>query len=326
METIAQSGGVAVVIPCYRVKDRIAEVITSLGDTVDHIIVVDDCCPEGTADFLDGLKLGGCVRIIRHEKNQGVGGAMITGFRAALDARAEIICKMDGDGQMNPCMLNRLLQPLREGLVDYAKGSRFFHFKELQDMPLLRRLGNSGLTFLLKAASGYWDVSDPTNGYIAIRRETLELLDFDKLDRRYFFESSMLIQLGILKAVVEDIPMPARYGEETSSLRIHHAVLTFPLKLLVGLCRRIYWRYFFYTINIVSIFLFVGLLMIAFGVSYGGYFWYVGAKNHELQSAGTVLLAALPCILGFQLVLSAVILDVQDVPRRPLSPRVFSTR
>ena len=138
--------------------------------------------------------------------------------------------------------------------------------------------------------------------------------------------SSMLIQLGILRAVVEDIPMPACYGAENSSLRVHHALLSFPWKLLVGLCRRIYWRYFFYSINIVSVFLLVGLVMMAFGLSYGGYFWYVGAQTHELQSAGTVLLAALPCILGFQLVLSAIVLDVQDVPRKPLSPRLGAPR
>jgi glycosyltransferase involved in cell wall biosynthesis len=244
---------------------------------------------------------------------------MISGYTAALGTPAQIIVKIDGDGQMNPAYLTRLLEPLRTCQADYAKGNRFYDFAALRAMPTLRRLGNTALTFLVKAASGYWSVSDPSNGYTAIRRETLELINFEWIDRGYFFESSMLIQLNVLRAVAVDVPIPAKYCGEPSSMNLMRVFLSFPWRLALGFLRRLYYRYFFYDISATSVFLLCGLALMGFGAGFGAYRWYEGVVEGRVQTAGTVILAAVPLILGFQFLLQAIVLDVQDRPTTPIS-------
>ncbi len=170
--------------------------------------------------------------LLRHTQNRGVGGAMVTGFRKALELGAQIVVKIDGDGQMDIDNLPDLLMPLILGRADYTKGNRFRDFTSLRQMPWIRRVGNMGLGFLAKAATGYWNLFDPTNGFLAIRAETLAQLPLDQIDPTYYFETSMLANLYLLGAVVQDVPMPAHYQGEVSSMLIHRVLLEFPLKLL----------------------------------------------------------------------------------------------
>ncbi len=207
------------------------------------------------------------------------------------------------------------------GRADYTKGNRFHDTEALRRMPLARKVGKAGLSFLLKASSGQWHIFDPTNGYTAIHCTALRALDLGRLHPRYFFESSMLSLLRRLGAVVEDVPMPARYGEEHSNLSIPRALIEFPWLLLRQGVHRILWQYFVADFNAVSLFLVSGVPLIAYGVLFGLYHWIHSYLTNHLTPTGTVMLAVLPLIIGFQLLLQALVLDIQNAPRQPLQAR-----
>lgn len=305
----------AVVIPAYKVVKHVKDVVASVPEDIDHVIVVDDACPEGSGK--EAEKTGRPnLTVLYHEKNQGVGGAMVTGYRKALELGADIVIKMDGDGQMDPAFIPDLVEPLVRDEADYAKGNRFRDFARLRDMPLLRLVGNSVMSFFIKAASGYWDVVDPANGYTAIHRRALEKLDLEKLSRRFFFESDMLINLNIVRAVVKDVGIPARYGDEESTLSAGHALTAFPPGLLKGLLKRIVLRYFVYDFNMASVYMLLGVPLFLFGVIYGAVKWTESLATGEPTPLGTVMLAALPIIVALEMLLQAVNIDINSVPRK----------
>jgi dolichol-phosphate mannosyltransferase len=307
----------AVVIPCYRVAAHIAQVITAMPPSVAYIVAVDDCCPENSGKIAEAVG-DPRLTVIRHAENQGVGGAMVTGYRKALELGAEIVVKVDGDGQMDIDELPRLIAPIIAGRADYTKGNRFRDFKALRAMPRVRLFGNSVLSFLIKAASGYWSMMDPTNGYTAIHRKALARLDLDSLDKRYFFESGMLIRLNLVGAVVEDVAIPARYGDEESSLSISRTLVDFPPRIARGFFRRILLKYFLHEFNMGSLYLVFGLPMLLFGMIFGAVEWVDGLITGIPRPIGTVMVAVLPCILGVQLLLQAVAFDMAAEPKRSL--------
>ena len=186
---------IAVVIPCYRVRDRVCDVLAQIGPEVDHIYCVDDACPDGTGQMLQKVVKDERVRIIFHDQNEGVGSATLSGYRAALRDGATIIVKIDGDGQMDPSLIHLFARPILEGKADYTKGNRFFRLEDVRSMPRSRLIGNAALAFLSKISSGYWGILDPTNGYTAIHASVAGALPFEKIDRGYFFESDMLFHL-----------------------------------------------------------------------------------------------------------------------------------
>lgn len=311
---------IAAVIPAYRVEKEIRSVLRGLPAYIRHIVVVDDASPDHTADLVTALgKRDRRLVLIRHEQNQGIGGAMVTGFRKALDLDAQIIVKVDGDGQMDVSHLSDLLTPLVQGTADYAKGNRFRDFTALRQMPVIRRIGNMGLGFLAKAATGYWNLFDPTNGFLAIRAATLDLLPLDQIDRGYYFETSMLANLYLLGAVVQDVPMPARYQGEASSLLIHRVLLEFPPKLFGTLIRRIFLKNFIYDFSMGSIYLLTGLPLLFFGLIFGIIKWIQYAQLGIAAPTGTVILPTLSLLLGIQLLLSAIEIDLRSTPKQPLA-------
>ncbi|MBP8163874.1 MAG: glycosyltransferase family 2 protein [Anaerolineales bacterium] len=311
---------IAMVIPAYRVERDVEAVLHSLPPYIKHIIVVDDASPDSTFERVTAAaQKDERILLLRHLQNQGVGGAMLTGFQKALELNAQIIIKLDGDGQMDPARIPALIEPLIEGKADYTKGNRFRDFKSLQMMPFVRRVGNLGLSFLTKVATGYWNLFDPTNGFFAIRAEVLARLPFDKIDRRYFFETSMLANLYLLNALVLDIPMPARYGSETSSLSIRRALFEFPYKLSTIFLRRILLRYYLYDFSMVSLYLLIGIPLLLFGGIFGGIKWVQYASQNIPAPTGTVMLPTLSVILGIQILLSAIEIDMNSAPRKALS-------
>lgn len=311
---------IAVVIPAYRVGREIASVLGGLPRYVRHVIVVDDASPDSTAARVAAAgRRDKRIQLIRHPRNRGVGAAVKSGFRRALELGAQIVVKMDGDGQMDPAFLPALLAPLAQGRADYVKGNRFRDFESLRRMPWVRRAGNLGLSFLTKAASGYWNLFDPTNGYFAVRAEVLARLPLESVDDRYFFETSMLANLYLLNAFVQDVPIPARYAGETSSLSVRRAVLEFPFKLLRTFLRRLLLRYFLFDFSMMSVYLLTGIPLLAFGFLFGGVKWIQYAQRGVPAPTGTVILPTLAVILGIQILLSAVEIDMNAVPRRPLS-------
>src|ERR1700690_1599734 len=311
---------IAAVIPAYRVENEIADVVRGLPAYISHIIVVDDASPDSTSDVVaDLVKRNRRIVLIRHEQNQGVGGAMVSGFRKALELGAQIVVKIDGDGQMDIDNLPDLLTPLVLGRADYTKGNRFRDFTSLRRMPWIRRVGNMGLGFLAKAATGYWNLFDPTNGFLAIRAETLAQLPLDQIDPTYYFETSMLANLYLLGAVVQDVPMPAHYQGEVSSMLIHRILLEFPLKLCSTLIRRAVLKNFIYDFSMASIYLLTGLPLLVFGLVFGSYKWIQYASLGIPAPTGTVILPTLSVLLGIQLLLSAIEIDLRSVPQKPLS-------
>lgn len=305
---------IAVVIPSYKVAHHIASVILGIPKTVEHIIVVDDKCPQNSGKIAQDLS-DARVCVVYHGENQGVGGAVISGYKKALELGADIVVKIDGDGQMDTAYLQALIQPIVDHEADYTKGNRFTDFKALAKMPKIRLFGNSGLSFLVKAASGYWTMMDPTNGYTAISRQAIENLELDKIARRYFFESDMLIHLNIENAVVVDIPIPAKYGDEKSSLSITRTLFGFPPKLFKGLVKRIFLKYFIYDFNMISIYLIFGIPFLTFGLVFGLYHW-ITASETASTPVGTVMLAVLPIILGIQFLLQAIQIDINNIPKK----------
>ena len=311
---------VAVVIPAYGVERDIQSVLGGLPDFIKHIIVVNDASPDSSAELVvASAKKDKRITLISHAQNQGVGGAMVSGFRKALELGAQVVVKLDGDGQMDPAYIPALIKPLIQGKADYVKGNRFRDFESLQQMPFIRRLGNLGLSFLTKAATGYWRVFDPTNGFFAIRAEVLVLLPFEKIDRGYFFETSMLANLYLLGALVMDFPIPARYGNENSNLSIRRTLIEFPFKLLVTFFRRILLKYFIYDFSMMSLYLMTGIPMLLFGGIIGGIKWIQYASRNIPAPTGTVMLPTLSVILGIQILLSAIEIDMNTVPQKALS-------
>lgn len=305
----------AVVIPSYKVSKHILDVINNIPEFVNHIIVVDDKCPQNSGNIAVTSNDKRVV-VCYHEVNQGVGGAVVTGYKKALELNSDIVIKVDGDGQMDVAYMQKLIQPIVDEKADYTKGNRFTDFKALRQMPKIRLFGNSGLSFLVKASSGYWNMMDPTNGYTAINKHALEELDLDNLAKRYFFESDMLINLNIENAVVTDVDIPAKYGDEESSLSVTKTLFGFPPKLFKGLCKRIFLKYFIYDFNMLSLYLILGLPMVLFGMGWGIGKWIEAIITNVETSTGTVMLSVLPIILGTQFLLQAIQIDMSNVPKK----------
>jgi glycosyltransferase involved in cell wall biosynthesis len=315
---------IAVVIPCHRVKDQILAVLASIGPECNAIYVVDDACPENTGDFVEREVTDPRVRVVRNPCNLGVGGATLAGYAAALEDGADVIVKCDGDGQMDPAMIPRLVRPILAGEADYTKGNRFYDLAGLERMPKLRLLGNSLLSFVTKLSSGYWNVFDPTNGFTAIHAAVARALPVDKIAHDFFFESDMLFRLGTLRAVVCDVPMPVRYGDESSNLSVARVALPFAWQHARNTVKRIFYGYYLRNFNIASIEILVGLALIAFGSWFGVTRWLEGSRSNVPQTSGTVMVAALPVLVGIQLVLAALSYDLQNVPRDVMHRRLAS--
>lgn len=307
---------VAVVIPCFRVEATIESVVRQVPQWVRHIIAVDDASPDDTRRVLESIReWEPRLDVVCNETNCGVGGAMVLGFRRALELGASIVVKVDGDGQMDPGAIGSLVEPLRRGVADYAKGNRFRHTAELRSMPLHRLVGNVLLTFMTKLASGCWHVFDVQNGFVAITSDALRHIDIERLDNGYFFENSMLAEVSICRFAVIDVPMPARYGDETSHLRPHKVAFTFPVKLAQLLARRVFLNYVVLDVSPVALYLFSGIALWFFSLAFGGYHWWRSIESGIPASAGTVVLALVPLLTGFHLFLQAFELDIQNSPR-----------
>jgi glycosyltransferase involved in cell wall biosynthesis len=281
---------------------------------VDHLILVDDCSTDGTSETALACE-DPRLTILKTPANQGVGGATIAGYRKALELNSDIVVKMDADGQMAPEYLPALLDALVEQDYDYAKGNRFLAGESLAFMPRHRLWGNILLTFMTKLASGYWHIFDPQNGYTAIKGDALRLLDLDVIHKRFFFENDVLIHLNFFSLRVKDIAIPARYGEEESDVNPFKIGVTFPILLLRRFFYRIYQRYVLRDFAPIALFLFLGLILFGWGVVFGIYLWIEGMITGRLTPTGTIMLALLPLILGFQLLLQAIVLDIQETPK-----------
>lgn len=310
---------IAVIIPTYKARNHILQVIENVGPEVEKIYVVDDFCPDGSGDLVAERCSDSRVVLIKHEVNQGVGGAVMSGYMAAIRDGMEILVKIDSDGQMDPALIPNFVAPIINAEADYTKGNRFFHLDSLQTMPRSRLFGNAVLSFMCKFSSGYWNIFDPTNGFTAVHSHIIQYLPFDKISKRFFFETDMLFRLNLLKAVVLDIPINSHYGTEVSNLKISKIIPEFLWKHGRNFVKRIFYNYYLRDMSIASLELLLGCILIIFGTVFGVLQWTEASRLETVASSGTVMLSAVPILIGLQLLLAFLSFDIASVPRRPLN-------
>ena len=301
------------VIPTYKAKSTICAVVRDVLEYADAVVVVDDACPQRSGEAVEEA-FGGhpSVFVVRHEVNRGVGGATKTGFARALELGADVVVKLDADGQMDARYIPSIAAVFEaDPAVEFVKGNRFIDMNLLRAMPKRRLFGNSVLSLLLKLSSGYWNLIDPANGYLAFRASKLRQMSWQELADRYFFEAHVLCMLGMKKARIAEMEMRAIYGGEVSSLSITRVAVEFPPKLLKLCLKRVLFQYFVYDINLGSLYLFFGLLLVTAAVLWGGYEWVESVVTGIPRTTGTVMLAMLLSLMGFQLLLNALMYDVQ---------------
>lgn len=310
---------IAVVIPAFKVSNQILGVIGNIGPEVNLIVVVDDYCPESTGKLIQDVSKDLRVSVLTHQENRGVGGAMITGYRFALEKGADVIVKLDGDGQMDPSLIPILLEPILKEQADYVKGNRFFNIQAILRMPKIRIFGNLALSFFSKVSTGYWQVFDPNNGFTAIHASALKQLPLEKISNRYFFESDMLFRLNLARAVVVDVPMDAVYGEEKSNLSILRTLIEFPIKHSKNFIKRIAYSYYLRDFTLASLELPAGLLLLISGSVAALYNWIHSAQLSQATPTGTLILIAMMLLSSIQLLLSFASYDMQSSPKKPIA-------
>lgn len=303
---------ICVIVPAHNEEALIGKTILTMPDFVDHIIVVDDKSADSTAEA--ALEVGDPrVTLVSHEVNQGVGGAVITGHRMALEIGGDVDVVMAGDAQMDPEYLPSLLDPIVDDGYGFAKANRFFSHQSFQGMPPYRILGNVILSFLTKMASGYWHLFDPQNGYTAVRQDVVKRLPLERIALGYQFENDLLINLSILNVRAKDVPIPAIYGSEVSGIRLRKVVPAMSALLLKGFWKRIWWKYVLWSFSPIALLLFAGMAFMAFGTGWG-IFALVSALGSHSPTAGTVLLSVGPWITGAYMLIQALVLDIQETP------------
>lgn len=310
---------IAVAIPCYKVTQHVLGVIAAIGPEVHAIYAVDDACPDHSGNFIQTHNQDPRVKVLFNPENRGVGGAIITAYKAAIADGMDIVVKIDGDGQMNPALLPKFIRPLLRGEADYTKGNRFFRPESVQAMPPVRLFGNAVLSFMTKLSCGYWNLMDPTNGYTAARTCVLAELPLDKLEKRYFFETDMLFRLNTLRAVVKDIPMDSVYADEESNLKIGKVLPEFLKKHASRLWRRYVYSYLVRDFNVGTLYSLFGVLLLTVGSVFGAMHWLDSALSNQPATSGTVMLAALPILVGIQFLIAFLHYDVSNLPVEPLS-------
>ncbi len=313
---------IAVVIPCYRVADHILEVIAGIQGHVSGIYVIDDKCPDGSGKLVEEKTNDSRVRVIYHDANKGVGGATMTGVAQALEDGADVIVKIDGDGQMDPRLIPAFVGPILSGQADCTKGNRFFDIDSVRTMPPVRLIGNAALSFMAKLSTGYWHIFDPNNGYLAIHAKVAAKLPWDKIADNYFFETDLLFRLNTIRAVVAEVPMDAVYGTEQSNLRVGRESLRFAVGHARNFVKRLFYNYYLRNFSVASLEIIVAFAGLTFGITYGMTKWYEAVSTGSVTPAGTVMLAALPVLIGVQSLLAFINYDIISVPDIPLHTRL----
>jgi dolichol-phosphate mannosyltransferase len=311
---------IAVVIPCYRERRHILDVIRYIGELVSSIYVVDDACPDQTGAYVEANNTDPRVKVLYHSENRGVGAATVTGYRQAMKDGADIIIKIDGDGQMDPRDIPKFVYPIQRGYADYTKGNRFYDLRYIHRMPVSRMIGNAGLSFMTKLSSGYWDIFDPTNGYTAIHAAVLQEISLDLVDERFLFETDMLFRLNIVRAKVVDVPLHARYEDEVSHLNVLASIPRFFGRNVKNLAKRIVYSYFIRDFSVSSIQLVLGVMLFLFGLAFGLSKWHQYLELGEQAPTGTIMIPTICFITGIQMILGFISFDVSSTPRQATYP------
>jgi glycosyltransferase involved in cell wall biosynthesis len=301
---------VAVVVPAYNEEALVGSTVSGIPAFVDHIIVVDDGSKDETAARAQTADKR--VEVIPHERNQGVGAAIVTGYRRAIAIGVDVTCVMAADGQMDPDDLETLVRAIAIDETDYAKANRLFTGQAWQLIPRTRYLGNAALSFMTKIASGYWHVADSQSGYTAVNLETLKLLDLDRIYRRYGFPNDLLVHLNVFNRRVRDYPSRPIYGVgERSGIRLRHVVPKISWLLLKGFFWRMGQKYVIRDFHPLILFYMLGIFLFAGGLLLGVAEVALRIAGNPITSA-TIVLVALLVISGLQLLLFAMWFDMES--------------
>lgn len=305
---------IGIVIPYYNARDFIVSVVKKAVVFSNHIVIVNDESPDELP--LDLLSEFSQVHIINAPQNLGVGGATKIGLEHFKNNdEVEVIIKLDADDQMDTSFIPSLVAPILSGDFGFAKGNRFRDFKALKEMPFVRRFGNTFLSFLSKIATGYWNCFDFNNGFFAISKENVSLINFNGIANNYFFETSLISELYFQDVNIKEIAMPAIYGDEQSNMNVFKMPLLFSYNLLKKFISRIFKSYFVYDFNIGTIYMLFGFPLFLGGVLFGAYHWYDYSSQGIPAPVGTIMISTLLIILGFQLLLQAIQFDIMKTPK-----------
>ncbi len=304
---------VAVVVPAHDEEDLLPETLRGVPDFVDRVYVVDDASRDGTAERArEAAAADARIELVVHERNRGVGAAIVSGYELAIDERVDVTCVMAADNQMDPGELAAIAGPVARGEVDYAKANRLFTGQAWQLIPKHRYLGNAVLSLLTKIASGYWHVADSQSGFTAVSLETLERLDLDRIYPRYGFPNDMLVHLNVVGARVRDVPSRPVYGVgERSGIRLRSVIPRISWLLVKAFFWRLREKYVIRDFHPLVFFYVFGLAMTVLGLGLGIALIVLRSLGHGITAATGVLVALL-LIFGSQFTLFAMWFDMES--------------
>ena len=301
---------VAVVVPAYNEETLVGSTVAEIPPFVDRIVVVDDASTDATADR--AATGDPRVEVIRHDSNRGVGAAIVSGYKRAIEHEIDVTCVMAADGQMAPEDLETLVRPVALGEVDYAKANRLVTGQAWELIPHNRYLGNAALSFLTKIASGYWHIADSQSGYTAVDLETLKMVDLDRLYPRYGFPNDLLVHLNVWNRRVRDFPSRPIYGVgERSGIKIRAVVPRISWLLFKGFMWRLREKYVIRDFHPLVLFYALGFISLAIGVGLGVSVTILRILGNAVP-AGTVVLIALLIVAGLQFSLFAMWFDMES--------------
>jgi len=307
---------IGVIVPAYNEEKMIAKTLGTMPKFTDHIIVINDSSKDNTLELINrAAKKDQKITIINNTENGGIGYSLKKGLKMGAELGCDRMAIMAGDAQMDPAYLDKLLDAMDENQLDYVKANRFMHYEALQTMPRYRRIGNIVVTILTKFATGYYTIFDTQNGYAIYTKDVVERMPWQLVGNRYEYENTILIALSIINAKVGDYPIPALYGDETSTIKLF-STMTRVLKILfIGFWRRIYYKYVIYGFHPIALFILAGATL-NIAALVGFIFLFISKVwLHISPTAASVMLASLPLILGTQILFTALILDVIEEKR-----------
>ena len=309
-----ESCSIGVVVPAYNEEKLIGETLSGIPEYVDRIYLIDDGSTDRTGDVVKSFR-DPRVLYLRHDENKGVGAGIINGYKLALRDEMDVVAVMAGDNQMDPAELPRLIIPILEGEADYTKGNRLLSDSFRTGMSPLRSFGNTLLSLITKIGSGYWQVTDPQNGYTAISRQALESLDLDAVYPYYGYCNDLLIKLNAFGMRVMDVVIPARYGREKSSIKYSRYVLKVSPMLFKGFLWRLRVKYTVLDFHPLVLFYLAGMIALPLGMLFG--FWaFLQALLQTPLSSYYVLLDLFVLGMGVQMLLFGMLFDMQAEKKR----------
>jgi len=309
-KTLFKAYKIGVVVPAYNEELLIQETIDGIPEYVDKIYVINDCSTDRTGEIIDQMTDSRIVPI-HHKVNKGVGAAIINGYKRALTDEMDLVAVMAGDNQMDPAQLPHLLFPIIEGKADYTKGNRLLSKEMRKGMSAWRAFGNGLLTLITKIGSGYWNITDPQNGYTVISREALEALDLDSVYTYYGYCNDLLIKLNAFGLQAMDVSMPARYGRETSTIRYGVYIRKVAPMIFRGFLWRLKMKYIVLDFHPLVLFYIASMLLVPIGFLFG--VWIVLQKLvlRNPVSTNYPLLDVFISLMGMQLLFFAMFFDMQ---------------